>query len=424
MGSRSLSMVLYDALGRAATTVANPVLPVVAMTRIGRGLSERLGELPDAVRALVGRQPLWVHAASVGEVLACGPLVDGLRASRPQRPILITTTSLTGRETARKLSGVDAAMLMPFDLRRLIAQTLAALRPAGLVIVETEIWPGLLHAARDAGIGAIVVSGRISERAARRYSLIRPLVRDTLRCVAAFGMQTQADAERVIALGAPVERVRVTGSLKYARLLPRLTTPHALPGVDGRPLLIAASTQPGEEEIVVDACSAIWATHPDCLLVLAPRRPERFDEADELLRRRGVRRQRRSSLGAGVDRQTQVVLLDSVGELPALLGAALAVFVGGTIAPLGGHNVLEPAAAGSAVCFGPHTENVAEAAASLLAAGGAALVRDSGELRSLWQQLLADPDAAYAMGARARQVVEAREQVLADTVALVERALP
>jgi 3-deoxy-D-manno-octulosonic-acid transferase len=314
-------------------------------------------------------------------------------------------------------------MLLPFDLRSLMAQTLAELHPAGLVIVETEIWPGLLHAASDAGIGAVVVSGRISERAARRYSLIRPLLRDTLRCVTAFGMQTQADAERVIALGAPVERVRVTGSLKYARLLPRLKKPHALPGVDGRPLLIAASTQPGEEEIVVEACSAIWASYPDCLLVLAPRRPERFDEAGELLRRRGLRHQRRSSLGVGVDRQTQVVLLDSVGELPALLGAARAVFVGGTIAPLGGHNVLEPAAAGSAVCFGPHTENVAEAAASLIAAGGAALVRDAAELRSLWQQLLADPDAAYAMGARARQVVEAREQVLADTVALVERAL-
>ncbi len=424
MRAGSVSMRLYDALGRAVAILGRPLLPLLAVSRVGAGLSERLGELPPAVRALAGRRPFWLHAASVGEALACGPLVTALRERWPDLPVMLTTTSLTGREAARRLPGVDAVMLLPLDLRPLVTAALRVLRPGALLIVETEIWPALLRAAAEAGIPAMVVSGRVSERASRRYRLIRPLLRDTFRCVTAFGMQTETDAERVLALGAERVRVHITGSLKYARLLPSATGRRSLPGTAGRPVVVAASTQPGEEEVVLEAHAALAVEQPDCVLLLAPRRPERFAEVAALLQGRGLCWQRRSSLGEGVEARTQVVLLDSLGELPTLLGGARAVFVGGTISPLGGHNVLEPAAAGTPVCFGPHTENVAEAAASLVAAGGGAVVRNANELQALWLRLLADPDAARAMGAAARRVVEARARVLVDTLALVERALP
>ncbi|MBI1817179.1 MAG: 3-deoxy-D-manno-octulosonic acid transferase [Deltaproteobacteria bacterium] len=424
-----MSRLAYDALGAVVTVVATPVLPVVALTRHGSGLGERLGVLPESVRALAGRGAIWIHAASVGEVHAAAPLIEALHARQRGRPILVTTTSRTGREQARGLAGVAAAMLLPVDIRWIVARVVRFVAPSVLVIVETEIWPALLHAAADAGVPVVMVSGCISDRSVARFgfmgTVVGPLMRDALARVTEFGMQTAADADRMMALGAPPDRVRVTGSLKYARLAPAQLpdVPHPLPGLAGRPLLIAASTQPGEEQVVIEACAGLWSAYPDCVLLLAPRRPERFDEVDRLLQQAGVRRQRRSDLGSAVRPDTQAVLLDSVGELAGLLPTARAVFVGGTLAPLGGHNVLEPAAAGVPVCFGPCTENVAEAATALLVGGGATLVHDANELRALWRRLLADEGEARAIGARALAVVRARAAVIEDTVALVERAL-
>ena len=422
----SMSMLVYEAVGTLAGALVVPFLPVLALTRYGRGLAERLGHAPAAVAALAGRRPIWIHAASVGEVLAAAPLVDALRVERSQHPILLTTTSVTGSDAARALPGVAAVMLLPVDVRPIIRPAVQAIAPSTLLIMETEIWPALLRAAEAAGVPIAVVSGRVSERAARRYTLVRPLVRAALQRIRVFAMQTEGDAERLKALGASPERVSVTGSLKYARLLPPPPPSNgpALVGADGRPVLIAASTQPGEEEVVLDACISLWASHPECLLVLAPRRPERFDEVDGLLARRGVPRERRSQLDQVIARDTQVLLLDSVGELPSLLASARGVFVGGTIAALGGHNVLEPAAAGAAVCFGPHTENVAEAAAALLACGGGVCVRNAEELSALWQRAVSDPDAARVMGGRARQVVEERAAVLPHTLAALAPVLP
>ncbi|HUI28176.1 MAG TPA: glycosyltransferase N-terminal domain-containing protein [Candidatus Kryptonia bacterium] len=423
--TQSISMLLYDGLGTLAGILAVPVLPVVALTRQGGGLAERLGVLPPAVAALAKLRPIWIHAASVGEVLAAAPLVEALRARPSAPPILLTATSLTGREAARAMSGVAAVMLLPIDVRWIVRHVVRAMAPSALIIMETEIWPALLHAAAAAGVPVAVVSGRVSERAAQRYALVRPIVRAALGCVSAFAMQTESDARRVRELGAPGERVSVTGSLKYARLVPmaRRAESSSFAGVDGRPLLIAASMQPGEEAVVLDACGGLWASHPECLLILAPRRPERFQEVDDLLAHRGVRRERRSQLEGAIAPGTQVVLLDSVGELPSLLASARSVFVGGTIAALGGHNVLEPAAAGAAVCFGPHTENVAEAAAALVEHGGGVCVRTADELLAVWRRAVAEPQTARAMGTRAREVVEARAAVLPQTMAALAAVL-
>lgn len=421
----SLSSAAYDAVGTLLALLSVPLLPVLLLTRHGRGLAERLGRLPASVHGL--QRPVWVHAASVGEVLAAEPLIQQLRLHRPDLPIVVSTTSVTGRETARTRLPVDAVMLLPVDIRWIVGQAVRRMRPSCLITVETEIWPALIHAAARAGVPCLLVSGRISERAAARYALIRWLLRDVLSRMSALVMQTPADAARIVALGAPADRVQVLGSLKFARdaaVPPTAAASDLQACVDGRPLLVAASTHPGEERLVLDACAELWREQPNLLLLIAPRRPERFDEVDQLLASAGVPMERRSRLKGPVARTTQVLLLDTIGELPNVLPVARAAFVGGTIAPVGGHNVLEPALFGKPIAFGPHTVNVAAAADALLAGAAAVRVHDAGELRAEWCRLLSHPDLAEQMGTRGRALVAARAAVAQRTFDVVQQFLP
>jgi 3-deoxy-D-manno-octulosonic-acid transferase len=417
-----VSYAAYDLAGIVLSLLALPVLPFLLLTRHGRGLGERLGRLPDAVRALP--RPLWVHAASVGEVLAAEPLIERLRHAAV--PIVVSTTSVTGRETARARLAVDGVLLLPLDVRCIVDRVMRALNPRCLVIVETEVWPALIRAATRQGVPCVMVSGRISARAARRYALIRGLTRAALSRLSACSMQTEADAARIIAMGAPAERVQVLGSLKFAREAVNVgkgatATMAAL--VDERPLLVAASTHPGEEQLVLDACAGLWAEHPRLLLLIAPRRPERFDEVDRLLVRSGVRHERRTALQGGIGETTHVLLLDTIGELPNVLAAATAVFVGGTVAPVGGHNVLEPAVCGKPVAFGPHTANVRTAAEALIENGAAVRVHDAGELAAEWGRLLAQPALAQERGAKGRAVIASQAAVAERTAELVRRCM-
>ena len=420
-----MSYAAYDLAGIVLGILALPVLPFLLLTRHGAGLGERLGRLPASMRTV--RRPLWVHAASVGEVLAAEPLIAHLRARQPNAPIIVSTTSVTGRETARARLAVEAVTLLPVDVRWIVDRAMQAVRPRCLVIVETEIWPALIRAAARQGVPCVIVSGRISERAARRYGRIRWLTRAVLAQVDAYAMQTEADAARIVAMGAPAARVQVLGSLKFARDLPAgPTTPHpdtiaAL--VNGRPLLVAASTHPGEEELVLDACAGLWGGHPRLLLLIAPRRPERFEEVARLLARSGLQYEQRSAVRDTVAATTQVLLLDTIGELPNVLAAATAVFVGGTIAPVGGHNVLEPAVCGKPVAFGPYTANVRTAAAALLEAGAAVCVQGAGELATEWERLLAQPALAQEAGLRGRAVLAARAAVAERTAEMVHRCM-
>jgi 3-deoxy-D-manno-octulosonic-acid transferase len=420
-----VSYAAYDLAGVLLGLVAMPFLPLLLLTRHGRGLGERFGCFPSAVRRL--DHPVWIHAASVGEVLAAQPLIQQLRVQRPEVPILVSTTSIPGRETARTRLAVDAAMLLPIDVSWVVDRVMRQLRPRCLVVVETELWPALLRAAARHAVPSLIVSGRISVRAAARYAWVRWLTRAALSQVAAFAMQTDADAARIVALGAPAERVQVLGSLKFAR--------EAASGMETaqaqetralgnrRPVLVAASTHPGEEQLVLDACAGLWTAHPALLLVIAPRRPERFEEVERLLAQTGLRYARRSQLGGPVADATQVLLLDTLGELPNLLPAARAVFVGGTVAPIGGHNVLEPAVFGKPVAFGPHTANVSVAAEALLAGAAATRVHDASALGAEWRRLLTQPEVAAQMGARGRAVVAAHAVVAQRTFALLQRCM-
>jgi 3-deoxy-D-manno-octulosonic-acid transferase len=420
---RSPSMIAYQALGLVLSLLAAPLFLAISVSRRGSVLGERLGRVPDAARRLAAERPIWLHAASVGEVTAAAPLVAALRRQNPDRPLIISTTSLTGRAAAAEIEGVAATVLLPVDVGWIVKRTVRTLRASALVIVETEIWPALLQAAGSASVPIALVSGCISERTARRYRWIGPLIRAALAHVRVFAMQTQIDADRIIALGAQPDRVRVVGSLKYAVLGAQQENPDRLPGLNGRPVLVAASTHADEEELVLEACESLWRVHPDCLLILAPRRPERFDEVERLVRQVGARLERRTNVRTGVRPETQVVLLDSLGELGGLLVGARGAFVGGTITPLGGHNVLEPAGVNTPVCFGPSTDSVAEAAAALIAAEGGERVHDAAELRNLWLRLLDDPEYARQMGVRARSVVESRAGVLEETLAVIGRVM-
>jgi len=345
--------------------------------------------------------------------------VQQLRRQRPDLQVIVTTTSIPGRETARSRLGADAVMLLPVDVRWVVGRAMRRLQPRCLVIVETELWPALIRAAARRAVPCLIVSGRISARAAAHYAWVRWLTRGMLARVSVCAMQTDADAARIVALGAPPARVRAVGSLKFAREAGGLGTPTALSTLPGwlgdRPLFVAASTHPGEEQLVLDACAPLWDERPELLLLIAPRRPERFDEVAQLLARHGARCQRRSQMHGPVPAATQVLLLDTLGELLDVLQTARGVFVGGTIAPVGGHNVLEPALFSKPVAFGPHTANVAEAAAALRDGGAAVEVRDAKQLSVEWRRLLGDPAGALEMGRRGRAVVEARAAVAEQT---------
>lgn len=415
-----VSYAVYDTVAALFGVLALPVLPVLALSRHGSGLRERLGCLPASVRAL--DRPIWVHAASVGEALAAEPLLRELRQRYPGVPRLVSTTTATGREVARTSLPVAGAMLLPVDPAGIVDRVVRQLHPRALVIMETEIWPGLIRAARRAGVPRVIVSGRISERAARRYGWVRWLTKAVFAQVDGFAMQSAADAARIVSLGAPADRVEVIGNLKFARSSAG-AVPVGRAAIDfgARPVLIAASTHAGEERLVLDACASLWARHPALLLVVAPRRPERFDEVDRLVAATGLRRARRTAVMGAVPADVQVLLLDTVGELPGLLPAARAVFVGGTVAAVGGHNVAEPALCGKPVAFGPHTANVALWAEALLAAGGAVRIESAGELSAVWTRYVADEAAAAEAGERGRGVVAAHADVAARTAAFVGR---
>lgn len=412
----------YDLVTHLISLLALPLLPLLWLTRHGEGLAERLGRIDPKILRL--DRPIWIHAASVGEVLSVQPLVVALRRRYPRRPILVSTTSLTGRATARAKLRPDAAMLLPVDLRWIVARALRRLRPWCLLIAETELWPGLLRAARDHGVPVMIVSGRVTPNSARQYAKLKPLTRSMLTEVALLAMQTPQDAERIIDLGARPDRVHVVGSLKYAREARPVNRSSPLrEWLLARPLLVAASTQPGEEELVVGACETLWGTTPGLLLAIAPRRPERFDEVAQWLQRQGIPCERRSQLQAAPAAGTRVLVIDTIGELLDVFPLARAVFVGGSIAPLGGHNVLEPAMFAKPVMFGPHTENVAAAAETLLAAGAAVRVQTAEDLAVAWREVLAHPERAAELGERGREVVAAEADVAERTIELVEPLL-
>ena len=380
-----------------------------AALREGRAeLRQRLGLLSAAELApLAGARALWFHAASVGEVQALKPILASL-AQRTDRPrIVVTTTTVAGRDRARALEGVDCAALAPLDCYPAIRLFLARVRPASLILIETELWPMTLWAARRGGVRIGIANGRLTERAFARYLWLRPLLRPLLDGVERAALQTEADRERYLALGLRPAAAAAAGNVKYDARPPqeeavRAALARLAPlGWGQAPCWVAASSRPGEEEILLDAHRLAAGRVPGLRLILAPRHLERCKEVEGLIREKGLRSVRWSQL-LPFETAPDCVLVDAMGALSCLFSAGRAAFVGGTLVPIGGHNLLEPALSAVPVLFGPHTESIRVVAEVLLKTGGGRVVRDAASLAAALAEWAGDPEAGRKAGVQAR----------------------
>lgn len=388
---------------------------------------ERFGFLPETLQQA---QPgaIWIHAVSVGETLAVVGLVRELQQRYPGRKIFLSCVTPAGREAGqRRLPGVAGQFFLPLDWKWSVSRALERIRPSLLVIVETELWPNLLRAAREHGARVVLVNARISDRSFRRYRRVRGFMRRVLGNLDRICAQTDLDSERFRSLGAAPDSVVVTGNLKFDFSAPRLgefplTLRKAL-GIAGRqPVVVVASTMPGEEALLLPAWAEIRRRFPRSLLILAPRHPARFAEVAALLGSQGREFVSRTSLRAdeqGMASQLTsagILLLDTIGELSGIFELANVVFMGGSLVPAGGHNLLEPAFWAKPIVFGPHMENFRDIARLFLESGAALQVEDSGKLGRSILDLLDDPSRAKRLGEAARAVLDrergATERVL------------
>ena len=382
-----------------------------------RNLSERLGGGPSSFRATPPGS-IWLHAVSVGEVITASGLLRELRERSPSVPLYLSVGTLAGRALAEeKIAAlVDGIFFAPVDYAVAVRRVLRRIRPAVVVVLETEIWPILYREAKRAGCSLLIVNGRISDRAYPRYRTWRFFFRDVLALPDAIFVQSEEDRGRYVDCGAPPDRVSVLGNLKYDVAPLRGTPPKAVADLLDRlrpsAVWIAASTMPGadatdvdEDQAVVDAFSKLAPSNPGLLLILVPRKPERFDRTAELLRATGVRFHRRSEEAVDPDLALPcVLLLDSIGELASLFPLADLVFMGGTLARRGGHNVLEPAASGRAIISGPHLENFASIAAEFREHGAMREIGSGSELPGAAQELLRDSKQRDRLGSRAAEL--------------------
>lgn len=426
---------LYNLLLGTGLVVGAPVwIPWVLLSRKRRAnLPDRIG-LRGAPRqsTVDGRPTVWVHAVSVGETLAAVPLLRLLRRRVPDARLLVSSVTLTGRETAVKsLSSVaDEGFFFPFDLPGLCGRYLDRVRPDVVVIVETEIWPNFIAACACRGIPVVIVNGRLSKRSFAGYMRFRWFFAPILRTLRTISAQTDEDAERFAALGAPRENVTVGGNLKFDVSPPEtgaspLSVLLLREKAAGATWIVAGSTHDGEEAQLLGAFLSAREGNPSIRLLLAPRHPERFDAVEALIRREGVSLVRRTAIPEGAEHLPEtVLLLDTVGELSSAYAAADLAFVGGSLVPKGGHNVLEPAWHGVPTVVGPHMENFREIADAFLA--GDALIRVAGEeeLADRLRRFAADPRLFRETGLRAKELLETFRGASEATTAAVLSALP
>lgn len=384
---------------------------------------ERLGFFP----ARFNRPTLWVHTVSVGEFQGALPLIKSLQRRHPQLPLVVTTTTPTGLARAKAALGEQVHTgHLPYDLPDAVARFISRIRPAVAVIVETELWPNLFHACHRRGIPVLVVNARLSERSLRRYHRILPLARQTVRHATLIAARGEEDARRFIALGASPEQVSVTGNIKYDAAVPALAHEHGrqlrAQWGPSRLVWLAASTHDGEEAVVLHAHRLLRQQFPDCVLVLVPRHPERFERVGQLIAAQGWDWARRSAPQPG-DSAIEVYLADTMGEMFLLYAACDVAFVGGSLVPIGGHNMLEPAALGVPAITGPYVFNFAEVAQRMEQASALVRVNDAQSLAKAVAIWLASPGARQSVGNAALQCVEQNRGAVERVADLVSREI-
>jgi 3-deoxy-D-manno-octulosonic-acid transferase len=395
-------------------------------------LRQRLGFLPLSFN-FDGDASIWIHAVSVGEVLMARALAADLKARYPRLRLFLSTTTMTGQQVARRNQYVDGVFYFPFDWTFIVRRTLAIVKPRLFIMMETEIWPNLLRACRRQGVRTVVINGRISERSYPRYRLVRPMFRRVLADVDRFCMQSEESARRLVSLGGDPARIIVSGSLKFDSLDLPSARPHGKARErvlrffrisPTRTVIVAGSTMRGEEEMVLRAFHTVKKTHPGALCVLAPRHPERFGEVERLARQAGFTALRRTELLIDAEPRADVVVLDTIGELAQVYQLATAVFVGGSLVDLGGHNILEPAIFGKPIVFGPHMQNFKEIAEAFLANEAAVQIQSEHDFDEVLVALVTDAVRRARMGAAARALVEANRGAKEKTLAIIAELLP
>ena len=374
------------------------------------------------------QQPIWIHAVSVGESIAAIPVIKAIKANNPKQTILVTTTTSTGAEQISKLGELVEHRYMPIDFAWCVRGFLKAINPSAMLIMETELWPNTLATVHRAGVPVIVMNARLSERSAQRYAKFQSVFNtiaanlDHLLCL------HQDDADRFARLGIPADRLSVTGSVKFdiqiapALLAQSLQLRQQLG--EARPVWIAASTHKGEDEQILEAFKAVKKQHPECLLILVPRHPERFDSVADLCQSQQLSCVRRTTKQT-VDSNTDVYLADTMGEMLLLMGAAdITVMCGSLIGDkVGGHNMLEPAALAKPILTGPSYYNFADITQQLKAAGALDVCRDAGEIGNRLSALLSDPAQCKRMGEAGCEVVKNNQGAVAKTLAVIDQQL-
>ena len=399
------------------------------------GFRERLGKVKPVLDPTT--KLIWIHAVSVGEAQAARPLVRELKTRFPDIALAISTTTRTGQELARDIFRDDAVSIFyfPFDWRWTVRRVLSAIRPTAVVILETELWPGFLRECRHQKIPVAIVNGRLSGQSFRRYKLVKRFISRVLSCVTLAIMQTDADANRLIKLGMKPGNVRVSGSLKFdAGVLPAMTS--ATDYFNGRfalnsaaPVILAASTHAPEERIILESFKQILTKLPDARLLIAPRHPERFNDVESLIELSGLSYSRRTKPAIVADTTNSVILLDSIGELQSSYSLATIVFVGGSIARTGGHNILEPAAVGACVVTGGYTHNfqaiveMFSHADALVQLSPMTEAEAREELTTVLTGLLVDHARRADIGARAEKLVNQNRGATQRTVNWLEPLL-
>lgn len=389
---------------------------------------ERLGFYGRAGADAASSPVLWVHAVSVGETRAAEPLVDALLAAYPSGRIVLTHMTPTGRATGKALFARHGERLvqsyLPYDTAGMVSRFIRHFRPSLCILMETEVWPNLIAVCGARGVPVVLANARLSERSLRKATRLGSLMTDAARGITLVAAQTEADAQRVRSLG--VRQVEVTGSIKFDVVVPEaaLATGAALRGAIGRrPVLLCASTREGEEELILAAFVAARGTLPaGTLLLIVPRHPQRFDDVEKMVAAAGLSVERRSRLaldGGAMPGSVDVLLGDSMGEMFAYYSACDLAFVGGSLMPLGGQNLIEPAALGKPVLVGQHTFNFALVTEDALAAGGALRVADAADLMAGAARLLADDAARAAMGRHALGFANQHRGATQRTLALL-----
>ena len=395
-----------------------------------RGWTMRLGRYPTrVVESLRGRRSIWLHAVSVGEVLAAQPLVRALAQAYPEDPLVVSTITPSGFEVAsEQLGDRCASVYFPLDLRRCVARALDTLRPRLLLLMESELWPTVIRLTAARGVPMVVINGRLSPHAFERYQWIKPLVARMLGEVDHFLMQSQADADRLLQLGARAATVHVVGSLKWDASLKNRPAPQAIQeaaariGLNGREVVIVAgSTHRGEERVVLEAFQVLRSAHPNARLIIAPRHMERLAEVEGLIRHAGLIPVKCSQ--AIRETRWEVGLVDTFGQLPLYYGLASVVFIGGSLIPHGGQNPLEAASLGRPMIFGPSMHNFEAITHQLLAHRAARQLTGGEGMALLFQELLAHPAQAQDMGRRAQELTEQFHGATQRTLAVLKPLL-